>query len=417
MFKRHFFLVFAVGLIVLMAAAAAYKVLGPKKAGPGGPGAPSMAGAGRPGQGGPGGAGGPPGGAGGRGAPVTPVAVSVRPFADKLEVLGVAKGRQSVTLTSNTTEMVEAVRFRPGDRVAKGQVLIDLRQNEEDAQIVQAQSTLSQAKADADRWAALAERGVAPRATAEQFQAAYRSAQANLRVAEARRGDRVIRAPFSGTIGLSDVAPGALISPGTVIASLDDATVIRVDFDVPDRFLSVLREGMPITARSDTYPDVIHKGVIAKIDTRVDERTRAIKARAEFQNGDGKLKPGMLMRVGIDRGSRETTAVPESAVQFTGDRPFVFVIAQRDKGFIAEQRGVLTGAIEGGFVEIREGLKAGERVVADGLNRIQPGQPIMIGGGSRPGGAGQGAGAPGASKTGGAGPNGASAPRTAGAPG
>lgn len=350
-------------------------------------------------------AGAPPGGPMGKAGPggrrgfagaaaVAPAVVGVRPFADRLEVLGVAKGRESVTLTSNTTEMVDEVRFRPGQKVSKGQVLIELRQTEEDANIMQAQATLSQAKSDADRWTALADRGVAPRATAEQYQAAYRTAQANLRAAEARRGDRVIRAPFSGVVGLTDVAPGALISPGAVIATLDDTSVIRVDFDVPDRFLSVVREGMPITARTDSFPDDVSRGTIAKLDTRIDEKTRAIKARAEFPNPSGKLKPGMLMRVAIDRGTRQSVAAPEAAVQFAGDRPFVYVIAQHDKRLVAEQRAVLTGAIENGFVEIREGLKPGERVVADGMNRVQPGQAIFIAGRRPPGAQGQ-MGAPG----------------------
>src|SRR5204862_6091538 len=175
-----------------------------------------------------------------------------------------------------------------------------LKADEEEAQIMQTTAVLNQAKSDAERWGDLAERGFAPKATAEQYRAAYQTAQANLRAAQARRSDRVIRAPFSGVVGLSDIAPGALISPGTAIATLDDTSVMHVDFDVPDRFLPVIREGMPIQARPDAYPDLIQGGVIARIDTRIDERTRAVKARAEFKNTAGRLKPGMLMRVGIE---------------------------------------------------------------------------------------------------------------------
>jgi membrane fusion protein, multidrug efflux system len=463
LFRRHFFLAFAILLIVVMAGAATYKLMTAKKSQGGPGGAPGVAAATGGRQGGPGGPGGPGGAAGrggGRGGAslVSGVPVSQRPFADRVEVLGVAKGRESVTLTSNNSEMVTAVRFRPGQRVSKGQVLLELKVDEEDAQILQAQSTVAQAKSDADRWKTLADRGVAPRATAEQYQSAYRNAQALLSAAQARRGDRVIRAPFSGIVGLSDVAPGMLISPGTAIATLDDTSVIRVDFDVPDRFLSIIHEGMPITAKTDAYPDQVHSGVIARIDTRVDERTRAVKARAEFRNDGGKLKPGMLMRVGVERGNRLSLAVPESAVQYSSDQSFVYVINARDEGAApaaaapapsraastgrpgggaplcssilaaagaqqgrgagqpaaaapqgkapgaaqpggpggggagvpggrrggggggrpatAEQRPILAGLIENGFVEIKEGLRPGEFVVADGLNRLQPGQPV-----------------------------------------
>ena len=458
-----------------------------------------------------------PGGRGrGGGTLVGAVPVTQRPFTDRVEVLGVAKGQQSVTLTSNQAEMVTGVHFKPGQKVTKGQVLLDLKADEEDAQIMQAQATVNQAKAGR----AIAGRpwpiaGVAPRASAEQYTAAYgRPLRPTSSAAQARRSDRVIRAPFAGTVGLSDIAPGALISPGTAIATLDDTSVIHVDFDVPDRFLPIIREGMPIQARPDAYPDLIQGGVIARIDTRIDERTRAVKARAEFKNGDGKLKPGMLMRVGIERGNRMSLSVPESAIQFSADNSFVYVVnpsaaqpgqggqgqggqapgqggqrqggqpqgqpaaaapsapgAQRGPGQLAqgpqggpgggsgrgpgggpagagaprvaappcsailnaadsrigpagrrrlvglarldapakavatmrrrplrparraagrpgggrggngrpgqaEQRPVLAGLIENGYVEIKDGLRPGEIVVADGLNKLQPGQPV-----------------------------------------
>jgi len=396
LFRRHFFLIFAIAVILLMAVVAGYKIIGPNsklKKGDGGPPGAAAKGPGGPGGGaaaGPGGGRGPGGPSGGRGGgrggmTVTPYAIASRSFTDRIEVLGVAKGRESVTLTSNNSEMVTAVRFRVGQDVRQGQVLVELKTNEEDAQILQAQSAVSIAKLEADRWTALAERGVAPRQQAEQFQAAYRSAQANLAAVEARRGDRVIRAPFSGVIGFSDIAPGALISPGTAIATLDDVSVIRVDFDVPDRYLPVLRRGTPVLAKNDSYPDQIYSGVIADVDTRIDERTRSVKARAEFRNPNRLMKPGMLMRVSIERGVRQALAAPEAAVQFNGPQAFVYLIGRRGPAAVAQQRPIVSGIIEKGFVEVKDGLAAGDQIVADGLNRIQPGMTITVGRGGAPG--------------------------------
>jgi membrane fusion protein (multidrug efflux system) len=135
---------------------------------------------------------------------------------------------------------------------------------------------------------------------------------------------------------------------------------------------------------TDAYPGEHYAGRIARIDTRIDERTRAIKARAEFPNPGGRLKPGMLIRVGIDRGQRIALAAPEAAVQFSGAGSYVLVITKRGDGFVAQQRPVITGLNEGGFVELREGVQAGERIVADGLNRVQPNQPIRVRGEGRP---------------------------------
>ncbi|MDP1630009.1 MAG: efflux RND transporter periplasmic adaptor subunit [Caulobacter sp.] len=354
MIRRHFFLVAAAVFLVLILVAGGLK----------------LATAGSKGK--------ASGGGGGRAAPVSGVVVVPRAFADHIEVLGVAKGRQSVTITSNTAELVTAVRFRDGQRVSRDQVLIELKAGEEDAGLIEARARLAQAERDHQRWATLADRGVAPRATAEQYAAALDTARAGVEAARARKLDRVIRAPFAGVVGLTDVAPGALISPGAAIVTLDDLTVVRVDFNVPDRFIAALSEGAPIVAIPDARPGDVYRGTIARLDSRVDPATRAITARAEFANPGGRIKPGMLMRISIKHGERQALALPEAAVQFEGDQAFVFVITPRDSGQAARKQAVQTGSAEAGFVEITGGLRAGEKVVADGLNRVQDGQPVKV---------------------------------------
>jgi membrane fusion protein (multidrug efflux system) len=107
-------------------------------------------------------------------------------------------------------------------------------------------------------------------------------------------------------IGLSDAAPGQLVTPGVQVATLDDLSTINVDFQVPERYLNVLRTGMPIDARADAFPEQAIAGRIARIDTRVDPATRAITARASFANPGGRIKPGMLMRIAVVQGQRQS---------------------------------------------------------------------------------------------------------------
>jgi len=356
--RRHFFLVAAVVAVLLMLLVGGLKLAFGGKA---------------PGQGGPGG--------GGRATPVSLVVAQPRGFADRVEVLGVAKGRQSVTITSNTAELITAVHFSDGQTVSKGQVLVELKGDQEDAGIAQAQAQLAQADREYTRWKTLAEKGIAPRASADQYLAARDTARAALAAASAQKLDKVIRAPFSGRVGISDIAPGALISPGTAIVTLDDVSVIRVDFSVPDRYLPILREGLAITAKPDALPGEMFTGRIAQIDTRIDPATHALKARAEFPNGDGRLKPGMLIKVGIDQGQHQNVAVPEAAVQFEGNQASVFLIAKGPKGQVARRTAVQTGITADGFIEITSGLKPGDRIVGDGLNRVQDGAPVNPGGG------------------------------------
>lgn len=361
MIKRHFFLVAAAVLLALMVVAVILRIAfaGDEKGG------------------GPGGRGGP---GGGRGQTVSEAVAAPRQFSDEIRVLGVARGRRSVNITSSTSELITRVLFTDGQRVTAGTPLVELQAREEDAGIIEARARVDQAQRQYDRYKELADRGIAPRATAEQYLSELQTARASLTAAQARRGDRVIRAPFAGVLGLSTVTAGTLVNPGAVITTLDDTAVIRVDFPVPERYLGVLRQGTPITATADAFGEQAFGGRIALIDTRVNEQTRSATARAEIPNPGGRIRPGMLVRVAVQQGVRTAPAVPEAAVQYEGDGAFVYRIARGERGTTAQRVEVETGAVEGGFVEILSGLEAGDRVVGSGLNRIQPGAPVRVAG-------------------------------------
>ncbi len=394
MLRKHFFLVGAAAALMLMIIAGALMMVASSAAK-----AKKAMGA----------------GAAGRTVAVSAAVISPQDFTDRIEALGVAKARQSVTVTSNTAELITKVLFHDGQSVSKGQVLVELKGDEQDAAVAQAQSLAAQARIDAARWNDLAAKGYSPRVTAERYQAASVQADAALKAAQSRRLNRVIRAPFSGVVGLSDVAPGALIAAGGPIVSLDDVALVRIDFPVPDRFYARLRKGMPLTAKVDAYPDVQFKGAVAEVDTRIDERTRSVRARAEFANPDGRLRPGMLAKVVVEQGVRSALAAPEAAVQFEGEQAFVFTIIKddgksdgpaagpqaakrkkppegmadsRSKGpkLIAHRQAIVVGARQNGYVEVISGLRAGETIVADGMNRVQPNQSVRVG---KPDGAGK----------------------------
>lgn len=369
MIKRHFFLVAAAVLMGLMVLAVVLKfALADDGSGDGSNG--------RSGRG---------------GQVVSQAVVSQRTFSDEIRVLGAARGRRSVNITSSTTELITRVLFTDGQRVAAGAPLVELQAREEDAGIIQARAQVTQAQREYDRFQGLSERGIAPRVTAEQAKTALETAQANLSAAEARRGDRVIRAPFAGVLGLTSVTSGTLINPGAVITTLDDTSVIRIDFPVPERYVAVLRSGSTIVASADSLPQETFVGRIALVDTRINEQTRAVTVRAEIPNPGGRIRPGMLMRVTVSHGERQGPAVPEAAVQYEGDGAFVYRIARGERGPSAQRVEVGTGAVEDGFVEILSGLNPGDRIIGSGLNRIQPGAPVTVEGQAPAAAAGKGA--------------------------
>ena len=358
MFKRHFFIIGAACLLGLMVVAAVFKIAF--------------------GDGGAGDGKGPRGPGAGRGQVVAEVVAQRREFADQIRVLGVARGRRSVNITSNTTQLVTQVMFSDGQAVAAGTPLVELQAREEDADLIRTRAQLENAQREYDRYRILAERGVAPRVMAETAETALKTAQAGVAAAESRRGDRILRAPFAGVLGLTSVTPGTLISPGSVITTLDDISGVRVDFPLPERYLGVLPVGAPLTATTDAFPGEEFNGRIALLDTRVNEQTRAIIARAEFTNPGNRIRPGMMMRVAVQQGRRQSLAVPEAAVQYEGQGAFVYRIARGEKGSTAQRVEVQTGAVEGGYVEIVSGLANNDHIVASGLNRIQPGAPVSV---------------------------------------
>jgi membrane fusion protein (multidrug efflux system) len=206
----------------------------------------------------------------------------------------------------------------------------------------------------------------------DQLEATLKANRARLGAATARLEDTVIRAPFSGRVGLRRVSVGTLISPGAVITTLDDTSVIKLDFSVPENFLATLREGLSIHARAPAFPGRSFAGTVASIDSRVDMNTRSVTVRALLANEDGVLKPGMFLNVTLANDEREALVIPEEALTPEAERQFVFVVVDGK----AQRREVRIGNRRPGSVEVLAGLSAGERVVVEGTQKIRDGAQV-----------------------------------------
>lgn len=320
--------------------------------------------------GGPGG--GPPGA---RPVPVAVAAVERIAWNDSIEALGTARANESVTITAKVTETVVRVNFEDGDEVAAGAVLVDLSGRAETAALAEAQAAYAEASRLFERQTELARQRTVSEAAVDSQRAARDTAKARMDAIRARLGDRVITAPFAGVLGFRQVSPGALVTPGTVITTLDDVSIINVDFTLPERFLASLAIGRAIEAQSAAFPDVAFEGRVTSIDSRIDPVTRTLTLRAEIPNTDARLKPGMLLTIAVIANPRQALVVPEIAVQAIRERNFVFRAGADGK---AEQVFVTLGARQSGTVEITEGLAEDDRVVTDGLVRVRPGIALAI---------------------------------------
>jgi membrane fusion protein, multidrug efflux system len=206
----------------------------------------------------------------------------------------------------------------------------------------------------------------------DQIVATRAANAARVDAAKARLEDTVIRAPFGGRVGLRRVSVGSLISPGTVITTLDDTSVIKVDFAIPENNLTALRVGLPVTAGSTAYQGRTFKGRVTSLDSRIDATSRAVLVRAEIPNGDGALKPGMFLNVELLRDQRNGIVIPEESLVPEQNRQYVYVVVNGN----AQKREVRTGLRRPGSVEIVEGLAQGERIVVEGTVKLREGGPV-----------------------------------------
>ena len=313
---------------------------------------------------------------GDRPVPVTTTQVRLQPWSDSVQALGNVKARESVTITAKVSETVQRVHFESGDVVRAGAPLVTLSGQSQQAALVEAQAAANEAESLYQRQAALAAQQLIARAALDSQRATRDAARARVAQMRAEIGDRTIRAPFAGVLGLRQVSPGSLVTPGTPIATLDDTARVFVDFPVPETMLANVAVGQSLGATSAAYPGRKFDGLVSTIDARVDPATRALTVRGDFPNADRALRPGMLLQVTLSRPERPALLVPEIAVVQVGNASFVYRVKPDDS---VERADVKVGARRDGMAEVTEGLKAGDRLVVDGTGKLRPGSKVVEG--------------------------------------
>lgn len=305
---------------------------------------------------------GPAAAQGGRSVPVIVFETQLVPYADRIEALGTLRANETVELTATVADTITAINFEDGERVEAGQVLVEMTNAEERA-------LLSEARSQYNRARDLAEGGSITQSLLDQRRRDYETTRARLQ-------DRLIVTPFAGVLGLRTVSVGSYVSPGEVITTLHDDSVMKLDFSVPEVYLAAVETGQTIEAVARALPDETFVGEIASIDAAVDPVTRTIRVRALIPNEDRRLRPGMLMSVEILRGERQAIIIPEEAVIIEGRETVVWVVGEDDTS--AERRVIRTGSRQPGVVEVTDGLLPGERIITRGGSNLRPGLGIEI---------------------------------------
>ena len=306
---------------------------------------------------------------------VTAEPVARQPLVKAIEALGTARANESVTLTASLTETVRRVNFEDGNFVEAGTVLVELSNEEEEAQLAEARANLNEARRQLARLEDLGKRGIAATSDVDEARSLAEAADARLNTVIARLDDRLVRAPFSGVLGFREVSPGSLLMAGSAITTLDDVSQIKLDFTVPETILNQMKPGSKIFARSASWGDREFSGTVAAVGSRVDPVTRAVVVRALIPNEDRALRPGMLLTVRVVIEEKQALMLPERIIIQVAGNAFVYVI---DSNNVAHKQAVQLGARQAGDVEIVSGVKEGDRIVTQGNIKLRDGAQVTF---------------------------------------
>jgi membrane fusion protein, multidrug efflux system len=325
-----------------------------------------------------------PGGPGGQPPVVEVLPVAVGTVTEIAEAVGTARAFESVIINSRVSGIIDSISFEEGANVKSGQELLKLDGAERRADWEAARAAITQEEAKRNELRTKLDRAVALRRTGAGTEALVDDLTAQIKTAEsaiqnaiarersalARMNDMVVRAPFSGRVGIRNVSVGSFLQTSTNITTLDDISKVRLDFSVPENLLSRVQQGAVVRTSGGAFGDRRFEGYVAVVDTRIDAVTRSVKLTAIVENPELLLRPGMFMNVQLEVAKRpDALLINEEAI--VGEGPLQVAFAVIDGK--VERRVLKIGQRENGKVEILEGVKAGEQIVVRGVQRVRAG--------------------------------------------
>ncbi len=320
----------------------------------------------------------PGGGQGGLAAPVVTAEVVTDASGLEVRAVGTVAAVRAVTLYPEATGVVAEMLFKPGTLVTDGQPLMRLDDAEQQVAVDRARIALEAAQATFARSEQLSASNNITTAALNEARTAVQRAETDLRGAELELGRRTLVAPFAGTIGLTDVTAGDLVSSSKAIATLDDMSTVTVAFEVPERASGRVQVGQALLATTAALAGHTFDGEVSAVDSRVDPVARTLKVEATLPNEANVLKPGMALNVVIQFPGVEQPAVPSMAVQWDRNGPYVWKVMDDTVSRVGVD---IVGRRSGIVIIAAGGLATGDQVVVEGLQRLREGARIQpIGG-------------------------------------
>ena len=332
-------------------------------------------------------AGGPGAPGGGAGAPVVESTLArLQPLSEQIEAVGSLRSRQGTMVRAEVGGRVTQINFRDGQRIRRGQLLVQLDDRLQRAQVQQAQAELSIAQANHKRNSELVAQGFISQRGVDESAAAVQVAQARAELARATAARLRVLAPFDGVAGLRNISVGDYLKEGDAIVNLEDMNAMFVDFRLPERLQARVRPGQTARVQVEALPGTAFAAVVQAVDPQIDANGRSLNVRGCIDNRLLQLRPGMFARVNTRLGDdRQALMIPEEAVVSQGGRQSVIRLRQAGgegdapRSWSTQRVDVATGTRSAGEVEVLRGLAEGERIVTAGQQRIQrDGMPVRL---------------------------------------
>lgn len=294
------------------------------------------------------------------------------------EAVGTGRARLSVQIYPAVSGEITEVLFKAQERVEKDQVLVRLDSRKEELAVRLAEVELRGAQNLLARYEQAVKDGGVPQSEVDSARDDVAAARVALDQARLALEDRRIRAPFAGVVGIPNVEPGDRVNTDTLITGLDDRRILHVDFEVPESLAGALQGNGPdsraIAATTPAYPGRVFNGAISAQESRVDPQRRTFMVRANIENEDDLLRPGMSFATRWQIRGHAYPTVPEIALQWGRDGSFVWIVREGR----AEKIPARVVARASGRVLIDAQINAGEPVVIEGLQRLRPGAPVEV---------------------------------------
>ena len=315
---------------------------------------------------------------------VTTTVAKAQEWSNRLETVGSLRAWRGTDVSTEVAGLVRSVRFRSGQNVAEGEVLVELNADAERAQLVSMEAAAELARTTLERDRSQLAAHAVSQATIDADEADLKSKLAQVDQQRAIVEKKLIRAPFAGRTGITTVNPGLYLNPGDKVVTLQSIDTLYLDFNVPQREFSHVALGSSIVATVDGWPGRSFPGKVTAINSAVDTSTRNVQVEATLSNPKHELLPGMFARVGMqtDTGGRFLT-LPQSAVVYNpyGATVFVAESGKDSKGqpyLTAKQVFVTTGPTRGDQVAIIKGVQEGDVVVTSGQIKLKNGAPMQV---------------------------------------